>query len=322
MPDEVSDGALCLNLQVADFQLDAVPSRPVLIPLSSAARFMNDFDTPRIRGSATPRIRCDRCASSFIFRRRRRTAQGVSRRQLAGTAAETDERYVQAELENGRRWGGRALSPAIIPGCRTTSSWPSRWPASWAQCPSEVVVMNSLTVNLHLMMATFYRPAGQRNKVLLETGAFPSDHFAIESHLTHRGIDPADGMLLVGGRRSDSWKRHDICATIDRHADDWRLSCCPVCSTTPGNCSSCPQITAAAHRHAIPVGFDLAHAAGNVPLALHDWDVDFAVWCTYKYLNSGPGSLGGCYIHQRHAADAKRRGWPAGGARTKQHDFK
>ncbi len=167
--------------------------------------------------------------------------------------------------------------------------------------PEEVVVMNSLTTNLHLMLATFFRPEGKRRRILLERGAFPSDHFAIESHLRHRAVDPREGMLLVGAGDGEILSTQAITDTIRQHHDELALVLLPGVQYYTGQFLDLKAITDAAHELGIIVGFDLAHAAGNVPLELHAWDVDFAVWCTYKYLNSGPGSLGGCYIHQRHA---------------------
>ncbi len=162
--------------------------------------------------------------------------------------------------------------------------------------------MNSLTTNLHLMLVTFYRPTAERNKILIEQRAFPSDHYAVESHLRFRGQDPDTSMLLAkptaGGELLET---EHICRLIERHAESLALILLPGVQYYTGQWLDVPVITEVAQRHDIRVGFDLAHAAGNVPLRLHDWRVDFAVWCTYKYLNSGPGSLGGCFIHERHA---------------------
>jgi kynureninase len=234
-------------------------------------------------------------------------AEGTPKVYLVGNSLGLQPRrtgaYLQAELD---KWRLLAVE-AHFAGDRPWMPYHEFLAAPMARIvgalPDEVVIMNSLTVNLHLMMATFYRPHGQRTKVLLEKGAFPSDHFAIESHLAHRGVDPAEAMLLVGETEGELLQTEAICSTIDRYANELALVLLPGVQYYTGQFLDLPQITSAAHRHEIPVGFDLAHAAGNVPLSLHDWNVDFAVWCTYKYLNSGPGSLGGCYIHQRHAAD-------------------
>ncbi len=171
---------------------------------------------------------------------------------------------------------------------------------------NEVVMMNSLTANLHFMMATFYRPEGLRNKILLEQRAFPSDHYAIESQIRWHQQLPIDAMIVI--RPSDGAELIDtnqICAAIDYYRDSLAMILLPGVQYYTGQVFDIETITTEAHRHDIFVGFDLAHAAGNVPMKLHDWNVDFAVWCTYKYLNSGPGSVAGCFIHERHATNPR-----------------
>ncbi len=179
--------------------------------------------------------------------------------------------------------------------------------------PHEVVVMNSLTVNLHLMLATFYQPTRTRHKILIEKGAFPSDHFAVESHLRMRGFDPAESMLLVAADKGDECvSLPQVREIIERHSDSLAVIMLPGVQYYTGQFWDIPSIVKLARQHNIAVGFDLAHAVGNVPLALHDWNVDFAVWCNYKYMNSGPGALGGCFIHERHAEDThlpRLAGW-------------
>ncbi len=170
----------------------------------------------------------------------------------------------------------------------------------------EVVVMNTLTVNLHLMMATFYRPTEKRHRILIEEHAFPSDYQAVESRIKLHGYDPCESIVTVKhGVESGLLSTELICSTIEQHRDSLALVLLPGIQYYTGQFLDMQQITAAAHRYNIPVGFDLAHAAGNVPMQLHDWDVDFAVWCTYKYLNSGPGAIGGCFVHEQHANDKK-----------------
>ena len=166
----------------------------------------------------------------------------------------------------------------------------------------EVVVMNSLTTNLHLMMATFYRPTKSRNKILIESHAFPSDFQAAESQIKLHGFDPQKSIVTVPhGAETELLSEDGICALIEKHRDSLALVLLPGVQYYTGQFLDLNRITVAAHRYNIPVGFDLAHAVGNVPLELHQWDVDFAVWCNYKYVNSGPGAVGGCFIHQRHA---------------------
>ena len=178
---------------------------------------------------------------------------------------------------------------------------------------NEVVVMNTLTVNLHLMMTTFYRPTKSRNKILIESHAFPSDFQAVESQIKLHGFDPQEAIITVPhGVESDLLSDDAICDLIETHRDSLALVLLPGVQYYTGQFLNLKRITATAHRYNISVGFDLAHAVGNVPLQLHDWDVDFAVWCNYKYLNSGPGAVGGCFIHQRHATDRsmpRMAGW-------------
>ena len=165
----------------------------------------------------------------------------------------------------------------------------------------EVVTMNSLTVNLHLMMVSFYRPEHARHKILMEAHAFPSDHFAVESQIRHRGLDPAESMILVAPRPGEEILRtEDVLSAIESQRDELALVMLPGVQYDTGQVMDMAAITAAGHAAGAMVGFDLAHAIGNIPMSLHRWDTDFAVWCTYKYLNAGPGSVGGAYVHERH----------------------
>ncbi len=167
----------------------------------------------------------------------------------------------------------------------------------------EVVLMNSLTVNLHLMMVSFYRPEGRRRKIVLEDAAFPSDTYAVASHLQTRGIEPGDGVLRLSPAPGESCLTNEaIERTLADHGDEIALVLLPGVQYYTGQRLDMARITAAAHRIGAIAGFDLAHAVGNVPLALHDWDVDFAAWCSYKYLNGGPGAVAGCFVHERHGA--------------------
>lgn len=171
--------------------------------------------------------------------------------------------------------------------------------------PGEVVMMNSLTVNLHLLMVSFYRPDGRRNKILIEDGAFPSDTYAVKSHLQARGVDPEEALLLCAPRPGEDLLRtEDIEALIDANADELALVMLGGVNFRTGQLLDMKRITKAAHVVGAMAGFDLAHAAGNVRLSLHEWDVDFACWCSYKYLNSGPGALAGAFVHERHGTDS------------------
>src|SRR6266487_3350324 len=155
--------------------------------------------------------------------------------------------------------------------------------------PLEVICMNSLTVNLHLMMATFYRPTKSRFKILMEDPAFPSDTYAIKTQIVHHGLDPKDALVLARPRKGEiTIRTEDIVDLIENHADQLATVFMGGVNFFTGQLFDIEKITAAAQTHGIVAGFDLAHAIGNAPLSLHDWNVDFAVWCSYKYLNAGP----------------------------------
>ena len=172
--------------------------------------------------------------------------------------------------------------------------------------PVEVICMNSLTVNLHLMMATFYRPTKSRFKILMEDPAFPSDTYAIKTQIVHHGLNPKEALVLTGPRKDEFTVRtEETIDLIEKHGDELAVIMLAGVNFFTGQLFDIPAITAAAQKHGITVGIDLAHAAGNVPLALHDWNVDFAVWCSYKYLNSGPGAVAGAFVHERHATNKK-----------------
>ncbi len=179
--------------------------------------------------------------------------------------------------------------------------------------PDEVVAMNALTVNLHLLMISFYRPTTTRHKILIEAHAFPSDHFAAESQIRQRGFDPATSLITVAPRSGEETLRNeDILSAIREHCDSLALVMLPGVQYYTGQALPMADIAAAAHEVGAHVGFDLAHAAGNIELSLHDWGVDFAAWCSYKYLNSGPGGVAGAFVHQRHIDDQsipKLVGW-------------
>ena len=170
--------------------------------------------------------------------------------------------------------------------------------------PGEVVMMNALTVNLHLMLATFYRPVGQRSKILMEEPAFPSDLYALASQVQHHGLDPGEHLLTVRPRPGESLLREeDVEAQLAEHGREVAVVWLNAVNYLTGQFLDVGRLTAAAHAHGCLCGWDLAHAAGNVILHLHDWSVDFAVWCNYKYVNAGPGAVAGCFIHHRHGAN-------------------
>lgn len=158
--------------------------------------------------------------------------------------------------------------------------------------PHETVVMNSLTVNLHLMMASFYRPSGDRTQIVIEDSAFPSDSYAVQSQAVHHGLDPAETVVRLDP--------DEVTGYLEREGHRVALVMLGGVNYLTGQLMDMAAITKAGHAVGAVVGWDLAHAAGNVPLRLHDWDVDFAAWCSYKYLNGGPGAVAGCFVHERH----------------------
>ena len=170
--------------------------------------------------------------------------------------------------------------------------------------PGEVVMMNSLTVNLHLMMVSFYRPTSERHKILVEYPSFPSDTYAVKSQVAHHGYDPADAIITVTPRDGEHVIREeDIEELLERRGGEIALVMLAGVNFFTGQLIDMARVSRAAKRQGCVVGFDLAHAAGNVPMHLHKWGVDFAVWCSYKYLNAGPGAIGGCFVHESHGAD-------------------
>ncbi len=170
--------------------------------------------------------------------------------------------------------------------------------------PIEVVVMNTLTANLHFMMVSFYRPTQKRHKILIEADAFPSDKYAVESQLRHHGYDDKDGLVLWKAREGEELARYeDLEAIMETQGDEIALVMIGGVNYYTGQFFDLKRITELGHKNGCVVGFDCAHGAGNVNLNLHDSGADFAVWCTYKYMNSGPGSLSGCFVHERHAHD-------------------
>lgn len=176
----------------------------------------------------------------------------------------------------------------------------------------EVVAMNGLTVNLHLMMVSFYRPSPARHKILIEDCAFPSDNYAVRSQLRYHGYDPAEALLVARPRDGEHALRvEDLEALIGRRGDEIALVLLPGVQYFTGQIFDVERLAAAAKAHGCRVGFDLAHAVGNVPLRLHDWKIDFAVWCSYKYLNAGPGAVAGCFVHRDHGGAELPRfaGW-------------
>jgi len=221
-----------------------------------------------------------------------------------GLMPKTAKRLVEEELDDWAKLGVDAHLSGRTPWYSYHETL--REPAArlvGAQ-PNEVVCMNSLTVNLHLMMATFYRPTKTRFKILMEAPAFPSDTYAIKSQIIHHGFDPESALVLAQPKEGEFTVRQEtIDAILEKEGEQIELVLFAGINFFSGQWFDLASIAAKARKHGGKVGIDLAHAVGNVPLALHDWNVDFAVWCSYKYLNAGPGSVAGAFVHERHATD-------------------
>ncbi|NOS83498.1 MAG: kynureninase [Ignavibacteria bacterium] len=195
--------------------------------------------------------------------------------------------------------------------------------------PEEVVNMNSLSVNLHLMMVSFYRPTKARNKILIEANAFPSDHYAVQSQIKFHGYDPAESLLEMKPREGEvTIRTEDILDRIEKEGDSIALIMFAGVNYYTGQAFEFEKITDAGHKKGCMVGFDLAHASGNLKLELNKWECDFAVWCSYKYLNGGPGAIAGAFVHKKHLLDMtipKFWGWWGQDKATRflmDHDFR
>ncbi|MCD2260279.1 kynureninase [Psychroserpens luteolus] len=189
--------------------------------------------------------------------------------------------------------------------------------------PLEVVVMNSLTANLHFMMVSFYQPTPKRYKILIEADAFPSDKYAVESQLRHHGYDDKEGLILWKAREGEELANYDDLETIlKEQGDEIALIMIGGVNYYTGQFFDLKRITQLGHQHGCVVGFDCAHGAGNVKLDLHDSGADFAVWCSYKYLNSGPGSLSGAFVHERHAYNKELNRFTGWWSHNKQTRFR
>ena len=218
-----------------------------------------------------------------------------------GLQPKTTQDYVVNELEDWANFGVEGHFHATNPWFSYHEIFPQQVAKIVGALPEEVVVMNQLTVNLHLLMTTFYRPTKERFKIICEAKAFPSDQYAFESQVKLHGVNPDEAIIEVTPREGEySIRTEDIIATIEKHSSSIALVLFSGVNYYTGQVFDMPSITKAAHNIGAYCGFDLAHAAGNIELHLHDWNVDFACWCSYKYLNSGPGGVAGTYIHQKH----------------------
>lgn len=244
-----------------------------------------------------------------------KTSSGAQQIYLVGNSLglppKRTHEYVIAELDKWQQLGVRGHFETDLPWAPYHEFLSQQMADLVGATAEEVIVMNSLTVNLHLMMVSFYRPTATRHKILIEEHAFPSDHFAVESQIRHHGFDPEESLIMVKPR-NELIELEDIEALIIEHGDELALVMLPGVQYYTGQVLPIDTITQLGHKAGAKVGFDLAHAAGNIELNLHHWDLDFAIWCTYKYLNSGPGATGACFVHGKHLDDAsiqRFHGW-------------
>ena len=229
-----------------------------------------------------------------------------------GLQAKITESFVKQELDDWKELGVEGHFHAQNPWLPYHEFLSESYSKIVGSKKSEVIAMNTLSVNLHLMMVSFYRPNEIKNKIIIEGDAFPSDIYAVESHMKHHGIDPSESLIKLRPREGEVIIRlEDIINVIEQNSESVSLIMLGGVNYYTGQLFDMKKITQVAHNHGILVGFDLAHAVGNVLLLLHDWNVDFAVWCSYKYLNSGPGSVAGAFIHERHHKKKLERfaGW-------------
>jgi kynureninase len=221
-----------------------------------------------------------------------------------GLQPKSASQYVEQELKDWQRLGVLGHHAAGRPWIRYHEQAAAPLAALVGARETEVVAMNSLTVNLHLMMVSFFRPDTQRNRVLIEQSAFPSDRYAIVSQLAYHGLNEAQHLIEIGPRPGERTLRtEDVIHRIEREGAALALVMLPSVQYLTGQSLDLAPVIDAARRTGAAVGLDLAHGIGNTLLNLHDWNVDFAVWCSYKYLNAGPGAIGGCFVHERHAHD-------------------
>lgn len=254
-----------------------------------------DFAVALDRGDPLGRFRDE-------FHIPRRTNDGEEEIYFAGNSLgllpKRTARYVEEELNKWERLAVKAHFSGPNPWMPYHELLASPMARLMGASPAEVVTMNSLTVNLHLMMASFYRPTRERHRILLEDRAFPSDDYALESQAALHSFDPEEALVRA--------RPEDVARVLERDGGSIALVLLPGVQYYSGLAFDIEGITRLAHAKGCVVGFDLAHAAGNLVLRLHDWNVDFAVWCTYKYLNSGPGSVGACFVHERHGFGSSR----------------
>lgn len=218
-----------------------------------------------------------------------------------GLQPKSVEYLIKQELEDWAKFGVEGHFKARNPWFSYHHIFSERLSKVVGAEKDEVVAMNTLTVNLHLLMVSFYKPKGNRYKIIMEAGAFPSDQYAIETQVKMYGYDPSDAIIEIAPKEGEgTLNDEDIIKAIEDAGDSLAVVMFGGVNYYTGQFFDLKAITAAAHKVGAYAGFDLAHAVGNIPLELHNWDVDFACWCSYKYLNSGPGGVGGIFVHKQH----------------------
>ncbi len=245
-----------------------------------------------------------------------------------GLQPKNTSEYLQQELEDWAKFGVEGHTDAKNPWLLYHEFLTNSMAKIVGAKPSEVIIMNSLTANLHFMMVSFYQPTKTKYKIVIESDAFPSDKYAVESQIKFHGFDPNEGLILWKPREGEELCRfEDLEMILDKQSDEIALLMIGNTNYYTGQSFPLKKITELGHKHDCIVGFDLAHGVGNIQPDLHENGADFAVWCTYKYLNSGPGSLGGCFVHERHANNPNLNrftGWWGHNKETRfnmRHDF-
>ena len=230
-----------------------------------------------------------------------------------GLQPKTAQEYVLNEMEDWANFGVEGHFHARHPWIKYHEMFPKKLSPILGANEDEIVVMNQLTINLHLLLITFYRPTKHRYKIICEAKAFPSDQYALQSQAAIWNLDPDQTIIEVHPREGEHMIRNeDVISVIETHGEEVAVVIMGGVNYYTGQVFDMKGITAAAHKVGANCGFDLAHAVGNIELQLHDWNVDFACWCSYKYLNSGPGSVSGAFVHDRHIADrslVRLQGW-------------
>lgn len=221
-----------------------------------------------------------------------------------GLQPKASQHYIKTELDDWAKWGVEGHFYGKNPWFSYHELLTDKMAKIVGAKDNEVVVMGSLTSNIHLLMVSFYQPKGKRTKILCEAKAFPSDQYLLETQVKFHGLDPNEHIIEVSPRTGEELIREeDILEIIQKRGEEIALIMVGGVNYYTGQYFDLKKITEEAHKAGAKVGFDLAHAAGNVNLHLHDWNVDFSAWCTYKYLNAGPGSVGGIFIHEKHATN-------------------